>query len=258
MTPDWGGEHHGAAGFPVQRQDRRRGHCGHAGDGRRRGRQREDQADSDEESESSSAWDRETDPSEEYIRQNLHTVDLAYPLSDSDFGSSDYRLFLASLGGSRDIDVQNTLVDYLAAPGRAGDGRAGRCGRGHACWTITCRPATAYPLSRYLATLPADQRAEARLLWQEIYSRYPGALHAAGTGDDLSQTAVGFAVQMLIRRGAGTPSEELENAVQGMQSANARTVTYWFRQAMDGAARRHGRLSGRGRTMPWPSVFIMA
>ena len=61
---------------------------------------REDQADSDEETESSSAWDRETDPSEEYIRQNLHTVDLAYPLSDSDFGSSDYRLFLASLAAA--------------------------------------------------------------------------------------------------------------------------------------------------------------
>ena len=191
-----------------------------------------DPADSDEETESSSAWDRETDPSEEYIRQNLHTVDLAYPLSDSDFGSSDYRLFLASLGGSRDIDVQNTLVDYLAAQGVQVMAVPGGAAAGMLLDNYL-QTGDGVSLSRYLATLPADQRAEARLLWQEIYSRYPGALHAAGTGDDLSQTAVGFAVQMLIRRGAGTPSEELENAVQGMQSANARTVTYWFRQAME-------------------------
>ena len=193
---------------------------------------REDQADSDEETESSSTWDRETDPSEEYIRQNLHTVDLAYPLSDSDFGSSDYRLFLASLGGSRDIDVQNTLVDYLAAQGVQVMAVPGGAAAGMLLDNYL-QTGDGVSLSRYLATLPADQRAEARLLWQEIYSRYPGALHAAGTGDDLSQTAVGFAVQMLIRRAAGTPSEELENAVQGMQSANARTVTYWFRQAME-------------------------
>lgn len=68
-------------------------------------------------SEASSLWDRESDPEEEYIRQNMHTVDLAYPLSDADFGSTDYRLFLAGLGGARDVDVQNTLVDYLAGQG---------------------------------------------------------------------------------------------------------------------------------------------
>src|SRR5699024_8400410 len=56
-----------------------------------------------EETEADSAWSqKESDPADEYIRRNLHTVDLAYPLSDADFGSSDYRLFMAGLGGSRD------------------------------------------------------------------------------------------------------------------------------------------------------------
>lgn len=187
---------------------------------------------SESESESTSAWDRETDPTEAYIRQNLHTVDLAYPLSDSDFGSSDYRLFLASLGGSRDIDVQNTLVDYLAAQGVRviavpGGAAAGMLLDGY------LQTGDGVSLSRYLATLPADQRAEARILWQETYRQYPGALHAAGVGADSAQTAVGYAAQLLAGQSVGTPAEELENAVQGMQSANARTVVYWFRQAME-------------------------
>lgn len=187
---------------------------------------------SESESESTSAWDRETDPTEAYIRQNLHTVDLAYPLSDSDFGSSDYRLFLAPLGGSRDIDVQNTLVDYLAAQGVRVIAVPGGAAAGMLLDDYL-QTGDGVSLSRYLATLPADQRAEARILWQETYRQYPGALHAAGVGADSAQTAVGYAAQLLTGQSAGTPAEELENAVQGMQSANARTVVYWFRQAME-------------------------
>lgn len=195
---------------------------------------KESDSDSDpaSESESTSAWDRETDPAETYIRQNLHTVDLAYPLSDSDFGSSDYRLFLASLGGSRDIDVQNTLVDYLAAQGVRVIVVPGGAAAG-ILLDDYLQTGDGVSLSRYLATLPADQRAEARILWQETYRQYPGALHAAGVGADSAQTAVGYAAQLLTGQGVGTPAEELENAVQGMQSANARTVVYWFRQAME-------------------------
>ena len=124
---------------------------------------REDQADSDEETESSSAWDRETDPSEEYIRQNLHTVDLAYPLSDSDFGSSDYRLFLASLGGSRDIDVQNTLVDYLAAQGVQVMAVPGGAAARHAAGQLPAdrRRRIAEPVSGHPARRPAGRGAAA-------------------------------------------------------------------------------------------------
>ncbi|EFB77260.1 LCP family protein [Subdoligranulum variabile] len=195
---------------------------------------KESDSDSDpaSESESTSAWDRETDPAETYIRQNLHTVDLAYPLSDSDFGSSEYRLFLASLGGSRDIDVRNTLVDYLAAQGVRVIAVPGGAAAGMLLDDYL-QTGDGVSLSRYLATLPADQRAEARILWQETYRQYPGALHAAGVGADSAQTAVGYAAQLLTGQSVGTPAEELENAVQGMQSANARTVVYWFRQAME-------------------------
>ncbi len=197
--------------------------------------QKDNEEDADSESEATSAWDRETDPEEQYIRQNLHAVDLAYPLSDADFGSSDYRLFLAGLGGSRDIDVQNTLVGYLAASGVRVLAVPGGTAAGMLLDSYL-QTGDGTALSRYLSTLPADQRAEARILWQEIYRQYPRALHAVGLGVDDSLTAVGYAMQMLTLNSDETPDEELLNAVEGMSSSNPRTVVYWFRKAMENQA----------------------
>ena len=193
---------------------------------------KENEEDTDSESEATSAWDRETDPEEEYIRQNLHTVDLAYPLSDSDFGSSDYRLFLAELGGSRDIDVQNTLVDYLAAQGVRVIAVPGGAAAGVLLDNYLQTGDTAV-LSQYLAALPADQRAEARILWQDMYQKYPRALHAVGLGADKTTAAVGYAAQLLVENAVGTPDDDLQNAVQGIADGNPRTALYWFRKAME-------------------------
>lgn len=188
-------------------------------------------ADSSEEA--TSAWDRETDPEESYIRQNLHTVDLAYPLSDSDFGNSaDYRLFLAQLGGSRDGDVQSTLVDYLTTQ----EVRVVTVPGGVAAGILLddyLQTGDTLSLSRYLSTLPADQREEASALWQQMYARYPGQLHAAGTGTDKTGAAVGYAAAALVQNSYNVPEEELAPAVEAMGSGNSRTILYWFRKAME-------------------------
>lgn len=186
----------------------------------------------DSESEATSAWDREQDPTDEYIRQNLHTVDLAYPLSDSDFGDSDYRLFMAGLSGSRDIDVQSTLVEYLAAQGV----RAVALPDGPAAGMLLdnyLQTGDTAVLSQYLSTLPADQRVEARTLWQDTYRKYPGALHVVGLGTDKTSTAVGAAAKLLVEQATGELAEELEDAVQGMAASNTRNDAYWFRSAME-------------------------
>ena len=183
-------------------------------------------------SEASSLWDRESDPEEEYIRQNMHTVDLAYPLSDADFGSTDYRLFLAGLGGARDVDVQNTLVDYLAGQGV----RVVTVPGGVAAGMLLddyLQTGDTLSLTRYLATVPADQRGETSQLWQEIYRRYPGRIHAAGTGIDKTEATVGYAVSALLQNRYDTPAEELRPAVEAMRGGNVRSVVYWFRKAME-------------------------
>lgn len=185
----------------------------------------------DSEKEATSAWERETDPDEEYIRANLHTVDLAYPLSDSDFGSTDYRLFLAGLGGGRDIDVQTTLAGYLAGQGVQVITVPGGVAAGMLLDNYLQTGST-LSLSRYLTTLPQAERAEARTLWQDLYARYPGRLHAAGTGVDSTQTTVAQAVKLLVQGSYTTPDEEIRQAVQAMGSGNGRTAVYWFRQAM--------------------------
>ena len=187
----------------------------------------------DSSGEATSAWDRETDPEESYIRQNLHTVDLAYPLSDSDFGNSaDYRLFLAQLGGSRDMDVQNTLVDYLTAQGVQVVAVPGGAAAG-VLLDDYLQTGDTLSLSRYLSTLPSDQREAASALWQQMYARYPGRLHAAGTGTDKTGAAVGYAVAVLVQNSYNIPDEELSTAVEAMGGGNSRTILYWFRQAME-------------------------
>lgn len=181
--------------------------------------------------EETSAWDRERDPEEEYLRSNMHTVDLAYPLSDTDFGSSDYRLFLAGLGGSRDTDVQHTLVEYLAGQGVRVITVPGGPAAGLLLDDYLQTGSTA-SLNNYLATLPEAQRAEAQALWQSLYARYPGRLHAAGTGTGKTTAAVANALRLLARGNYTTPEEEIADAVSALRGGNTRNALYWFRQAM--------------------------
>ena len=192
----------------------------------------EDREDADAESEAQSAWERETDPAEEYIRANLHTVDLAYPLSDLDFGDSEYRLYLAGLGGSRDTDAQQSLIEYLSGQGTQVVAVQGGVAAGVLLDNYLQTGDTTV-LTRYLATLPAEQRAENRALWQTVYEETPRRLHAVGLGDDKTTTAVGSAVTVLMEQSPNTPDEELRTALDGMTSGNPRTAVYWFCKAME-------------------------
>lgn len=191
------------------------------------------------------AWDREIDPTEQYFKQNLHSVDLGYPLSDSDFGNSDYQLFLAGQGGSRDADVQHALVQYLA--GQGVHTVALPCGTAAGLvlddYLQTGRAAS---LDAYLATLPADQRAEQRAVWEDLYADYPGRLHCIGLGSDDTQAVTARAVAVLLRNCYATPESEIAQAVEGMNGSNVRNVVYWFRAAMQQYPRQMERYLGDG------------
>ena len=58
-----------------------------------------------------------SDPTADYLKSNLHTVDLSYPLDSSDFGNADYRLFLAGLEDTRAAEVQQNLITSLQSQG---------------------------------------------------------------------------------------------------------------------------------------------
>lgn len=203
----------------------------------------EDREETDSESEAQSAWDRETDPEEEYIRANLHTVDLAYPLSDTDFGDSDYRLYLAGLGGSRDTDAQQALIGYLSNQ----DTQVVAVQGGMAAGLLLdnyLQTGDTVVLGQYLSTLPADQREESRALWESVYADKPGRLHAVGLGEDKTAAVVGQAVAVLMENASGTPDDEILTALSGMESRNPRTVVYWFCKAMQQSPRQMERYLG--------------
>lgn len=198
------------------------------------------------ESEATSAWDRETDPEEEYIRSNLHTVDLAYPLSDADFGESqDYRLFLAGLGGSRDTDVQQSLITYLSSQGTRVVVVEGGVAAG-VLLDSYLQTGDDWALTRYLATLPSEEREETRALWETVYAGNPGRLHAVGLGEDKTTAAVAGALSVLVDQAAGAADSEIETAITAISGSNPRNAVYWFCKAMRQYPREMERYLGDG------------
>ena len=194
------------------------------------------------------AWDREIDPTDQYFMQNLHSVDLEYPLSVSDFGSSDYQLFMVGQGGSRDADVQQAMVQYLAAQGV----RTVALPCGAAAGILLddyLQTGHTASLEQYLDTLPADGRADQRDVWQSLYAVYPGALHVVGLGGDDTQAVTAHAMSVLLRSCYTYPEEEIIAAVEGMNSGNVRNAVYWFRAAMQQYPRQMQRYLGDGYTV---------
>lgn len=194
------------------------------------------------------AWDREIDPTDQYFMQNLHSVDLEYPLSVSDFGSSDYQLFMVGQGGSRDADVQQAMVQYLAAQGV----RTVALPCGAAAGILLddyLQTGHTASLEQYLDTLPADGRADQRDVWQSLYAVYPGALHVVGLGVDDTQAVTAHAMSVLLRSCYTYPEEEIIAAVEGMNSGNVRNAVYWFRAAMQQYPRQMQRYLGDGYTV---------
>ena len=194
------------------------------------------------------AWDREIDPTDQYFMQNLHSVDLEYPLSVSDFGSSDYQLFMVGQGGSRDADVQQAMVQYLAAQGV----RTVALPCGAAAGILLddyLQTGHTASLEQYLDTLPADGRADQRDVWQSLYAVYPGALHVVGLGADDTQAVTAHAMSVLLRSCYTYPEEEIIAAVEGMNSGNVRNAVYWFRAAMKQYPRQMQRYLGDGYTV---------
>ena len=192
----------------------------------------------------SDAWDREVDPDERYIRRNLHMVDLAYPLSDADFGRADYRLYLAGTGGARDAEVQAALADYLAGQGVRVVAVPGGAAAGILLDRYLQTGDTA-ALTQYLATLPQAQRAAARAAWQGVYQRWPGVLHAAGLGEGTSLSAAGYAAAALARSAVNWPEEAIRPVAQALQGgSDPRTMAYWFCKGMRSTPREMERWLG--------------
>ena len=192
----------------------------------------------------SDAWDREIDPDERYIRRSLHMVDLAYPLTDADFGRADYRLYLAGAGGARDAEVQPALADYLAGQGVRVVAVPGGAAAGILLDRYLQTGDTA-ALTQYLSTLPQAQRAAARAAWQNVYLRWPGVLHAAGLGEGTSLSAAGYAAAALTRSAVNWPEEAIQPVAQALQGgSDPRTMTYWFCKGMRTAPREMERWLG--------------
>ena len=184
-----------------------------------------------------------TDPVEEYNSKYLHRIDMTYALDASDFGSDEYRVFVADTDNLRGNELRGALIDKLysasvrvvAVPDGAAAGvlldnylQTGNTGS----------------LDSYLSVLPADRRDSARTLWEHVRTRYPGVFHAAGLGADARSATVGKALTVLANASHNTPETEIAEAVQVMRSGTTSNAVYWFKTAMAKYPRQMERFFG--------------
>lgn len=175
--------------------------------------------------------DTPSDPKAEYLKTNMHTVDLSQPLSASDLGNTDYRLFLAGLEDTRAPEVQQALVTSLQADGVS----VVAAPYGPAAGVLLdnyLQTGTENSLTRYLALLPKDDRDSTKTLWQAVYTAYPGRIHAVGFGTDKNSAAIGQVLETLANQTWNTPETEIAEAVAAFEGSNSQQAVYWFKTAM--------------------------
>ena len=184
-----------------------------------------------------------SDPTADYLKSNLHTVDLSYPLDSSDFGNADYRLFLAGLEDTRAAEVQQNLITSLQSQGVS----VVAVPYGPAAGALLdnyLQTGAAASLDRYLAVLPKADRDDAKAMWQAVYASYPGRLHAVGMGTDNSDAVIGQALETLASQIRNTPEPEIAEAISAIKTGTARESAYWFKTAMQKYPRQMQRYFG--------------
>ena len=184
-----------------------------------------------------------SDPTADYLKSNLHTVDLSYPLDSSDFGNADYRLFLAGLEDTRAAEVQQNLITSLQSQGVS----VVAVPYGPAAGALLdnyLQTGAAASLDRYLAVLPKADRDDAKAMWQAVYASYPGRLHAVGMGTDNSDAVIGQALETLASQIRNTPEPEITEAISAIKTGTARESAYWFKTAMQKYPRQMQRYFG--------------
>ncbi len=184
-----------------------------------------------------------SDPTADYLKSNLHTVDLSYPLDSSDFGNADYRLFLAGLEDARAAEVQQNLITSLQSHGVS----VVAVPYGPAAGALLdnyLQTGAAASLDRYLAVLPKADRDDAKAIWQAVYASYPGRLHAVGMGTDKSDAVIGQALETLASQIRNTPETEIAEAISAIKTGTARESAYWFKTAMQKYPRQMQRYFG--------------
>ena len=184
-----------------------------------------------------------SDPTADYLKSNLHTVDLSYPLDSSDFGNADYRLFLAGLEDTRAAEVQQNLITSLQSQGVS----VVAVPYGPAAGALLdnyLQTGAAASLDRYLAVLPKADRDDAKAMWQAVYASYPGRLHAVGMGTDKSDAVIGQALETLASQIRNTPEPEIAEAISAIKTGTARESAYWFKTAMQKYPRQMQRYFG--------------
>ena len=184
-----------------------------------------------------------SDPTADYLKSNLHTVDLSYPLDSSDFGNADYRLFLAGLEDTRAAEVQQNLITSLQSQGVS----VVAVPYGPAAGALLdnyLQTGAAASLDRYLAVLPKADRDDAKAMWQAVYASYLGRLHAVGMGTDKSDAVIGQALETLASQIRNTPETEIAEAISAIKTGTARESAYWFKTAMQKYPRQMQRYFG--------------
>lgn len=184
-----------------------------------------------------------SDPTADYLKSNLHTVDLSYPLDSSDFGNADYRLFLAGLEDTRAAEVQQNLITSLQSQGVS----VVAVPYGPAAGALLdnyLQTGAAASLDRYLAVLPKADRDDAKAMWQAVYASYPGRLHAVGMGTDKSDAVIGQALETLTSQIRNTSETEIAEAISAIKTGTARESAYWFKTAMQKYPRQMQRYFG--------------
>lgn len=187
-----------------------------------------------------------------YYEDNTAAVTLEEPLSDEDFGTGGYSVYLAGQnpGEARNIEMKEALVCYLSQ-NQGMDTILEDCGYGAGLFLNDfLQTGDEDSLQTYLQTLDSDAAEEAETFWRWAYDynwSMGGILQVYGIGPD-TDTSVGIrALSLLLDSTADVP-EEYQELVAGLEAGDPAGLTQ-LQEALDAHFYRARNLFGNDN---WP------
>ena len=187
-----------------------------------------------------------------YYEDNTASVTLEEPLSDEDFGTGGYSVYLAGQnpGEARNIEMKEALVRYLSQ-NQGMDTILEDCGYGAGLFLNDfLQTGDEDSLQTYLQTLDSDAAEEAETFWRWAYDynwSMGGILQVYGIGPD-TDTSVGIrALSLLLDSTADVP-EEYQELVAGLEAGDPAALTQ-LQEALDAHFYRARNLFGNDN---WP------
>ena len=183
-----------------------------------------------------------TNPVEEYNSKYLHRIDMTYALDASDFGSDEYRVFVADTDNLRGNELRGALIDKLYSAGV----RVVAVPDGAAAGVLLdnyLQTGNTGSLDSYLSVLPADRATRPHPVGARPHA-LPRCFPRRGSGGRCPQCDSGQSADRAGQCELQHARDRDRRAVQVMRSGTTSNAVYWFKTAMAKYPRQMERFFG--------------